>query len=355
MLLEQAELRSPKREEAYTSCGLLDRIRRLNICRDSRQLEKLMKGLFGGSDEGNLGLRDFLSPGMSLPADPFPCKQNNLILVVALKNLELVLRVVFASAFENSIAEFIKCLEGESRPLELVPSGFLLHAVETLLTQYFRRLRDPYTRSTTDRDLGSPTACASALQSKFKLLGEELSDSGSLSMAVARFTLRKGNQPTCWPTNPVSQEAVPARPHPSAPILVNSVCPFFFASQLKVDDIKTGHRPVAADPTACAHTQEGTWSIKTGNADNSEYLPTFHKGEMHTPDQREKERVRNAHPSICPRLHLEVRIPYVKTEYELHTGLCASTCTRTEVQGISERDERSRIRSPEERLRTAIV
>ena len=161
MLLEQAELRSPEREEGYISCGLLDRIRRLNICRDSRQLRKLMKGLFGGSDEGNLGLRDFLSPRMSIPADPFPCKQNNLILVVALKNLELVLRVVFASAFENSIAEFIKCLEGESRPLELVPSGFLLHAVETLLTQYFRRLRDPYTRSTTDLDLGSPTALSS--------------------------------------------------------------------------------------------------------------------------------------------------------------------------------------------------
>ena len=155
-----------------------------------------MKGLFGGSDEGNLGLRDFLSPRMSIPADPFRCKQNNLILVIALKNLGLVLRVVFASAFENSIAEFIKCLVGESRPLELVPSGFLLHAVETLLTQYFRRLRDPYTRSTTDWDLGSPTACASALQSKFKLLVEELSDPGSLSVAVARFTLRRGSQPT---------------------------------------------------------------------------------------------------------------------------------------------------------------
>ena len=75
MLLEQAELRSPEREEGYTSCGLLDRIRRLNICRDySRQLEKLMKGLFGGFDEGNLGLWDFLSLGTSLPADPFPCK-----------------------------------------------------------------------------------------------------------------------------------------------------------------------------------------------------------------------------------------------------------------------------------------
>ena len=76
MLLEQAELRSLEREEGYTSCGLLDRIRRLNICRDPRQLEKFMKGLFGGSDEGNLGLRDFLSPGMGLPADPFPCKQG---------------------------------------------------------------------------------------------------------------------------------------------------------------------------------------------------------------------------------------------------------------------------------------
>ena len=50
-----------------------------------------MEGLFGGSNEGNLGLREFLSPGMSLLADPFPCKQNNLTLVVALKNLELVL------------------------------------------------------------------------------------------------------------------------------------------------------------------------------------------------------------------------------------------------------------------------
>ena len=218
-------LRSSEREEGYTSCGLLDRIRRLNICRDARQLEKLMKGLFGGSDEGNLGLWDFLSLGTSLPADPFPCKQNNLILVVALKNLELVLRVVFASAFENSIAEFIKCLEGESRPLELVPSGFLLHVVETLLTQYFRRLRDPDTRSTTDRDLGSPTACASTLQSKFKLLVEELSDPGSLSVAVRDSRCEEvANRHAGQPTQSVSHEAVPARPRPSAPIPVDSVC-----------------------------------------------------------------------------------------------------------------------------------
>ena len=76
MLLEQAELRSPEREEGYISCGLLDRIRRLDICRDSRQLENLMKGLFGGSDEGNLGLRDFLSPGMRFPADLIPLQAD---------------------------------------------------------------------------------------------------------------------------------------------------------------------------------------------------------------------------------------------------------------------------------------
>ena len=39
---------------------------------------------------------------------------------------------------------------------------------------------------------------------------EELSDPGGLSVAVTRFTLRRGNQPTFWPTNPVSQEAAPA-------------------------------------------------------------------------------------------------------------------------------------------------
>ena len=78
-----------------------------------------MEGLFGGSNEGSLGLRDFLSLGMGPLADPFPCKQNNLTLVVALKNLELVLRAMFTSAFENSIAELINCLKGETRPLEL--------------------------------------------------------------------------------------------------------------------------------------------------------------------------------------------------------------------------------------------
>ena len=87
-----------------------------------------------------------------------------------------------------------------------------------------------------------PGKSHSALQSKFKLLVEELSDPESLSVAVARFTLRRGSQPTCWPINPVSQAAVPARPRPSSPIPVDSVCPFFFAGQLKVDDIKTGHR-----------------------------------------------------------------------------------------------------------------
>ena len=94
-----------------------------------------MKGLFGNSIEGNLGLKDFLCPGSIIPADLTPCQNNNLMLVVALKNLEIVLRITYASVFENSLREVVECLEGELRPLDLAPSGFLLYSVEV----FFRK------------------------------------------------------------------------------------------------------------------------------------------------------------------------------------------------------------------------
>lgn len=254
MLIEQYETRPADREEAYASCGLLDRIKTLSICRDSKQLEKLMKGLFGNSIEGNLGLKDFLCPGSIIPTDLTPCQNNNLMLVVALKNLEIVLRITFASVSENSLSEVVECLEGELRPLDLAPSGFLLYSVEVSLTQFFRKLREPIPKGSINTDLENPIACAKALKGTFKTLIEELSDHIRLNTAITRYTLLNGTKLSCWPSQRIETIAT------SLIKEVNnkgstSVCAFFFASQLNVEDTRSGKR-INCKHVNCSHTHQ---------------------------------------------------------------------------------------------------
>jgi hypothetical protein len=59
-------------------------------------------------------------------------------MVGALKNMQMVLQIVFSDAFENCLEALIDNLEGIYRPMELVAADFLKYMVEISVRRFFR-------------------------------------------------------------------------------------------------------------------------------------------------------------------------------------------------------------------------
>ena len=232
MIIEQHTTRLVDREPAFATCGLLDRIIQLKICGDVQLLGQLLKGHYGGSDLEALGLEDFLPGGVRLPGGIEPCLRQNHVMVMALRNLQLVLTVYFAAAFNGSLDPFINSLEGVDRPLELAPAGFLRRMVERTLTQYFRKLRTPSIQS----DLNGPTSCAAALTEAFRKLLEDSDSQSKLSEAIQRDHLVCLRESVVRGSKPPAVAAI-GREAPS-----RSVCPYHFAGELRLINAKAAQR-----------------------------------------------------------------------------------------------------------------
>ena len=89
------------------------------------------------------------------------------MLALALRNLEVVLTVYYSPAFIGSLAEFIDCLQGVQRPMDLAPSGYLGHAVHMVLSVFFRSLRSA---GVPERLARTPGECAKLLKADMAAL-----------------------------------------------------------------------------------------------------------------------------------------------------------------------------------------
>ena len=167
MVIDQSVRPASRRDPAFLTCGLLDRIEMLDFHSSHSKLDKLLRGEFEGSAGGALGLKDFLVKGVRLPAEEYPDTLNNNTLVAALLNLEMVLVVYYAQAFEGCLRPFIGCLQGVNRLMDLAPSGFLNYSVQSVLGDFFRTLRQP---GVLERNVRGPAACAALLQADMAAL-----------------------------------------------------------------------------------------------------------------------------------------------------------------------------------------
>ena len=233
IVVEQAMVSSGVRQAAFISCGLLDRIYLLGFQTDSARLRQLLTGQFGGSAVGALSIQDFLGKDVQLPREDFPDGESNRILATAIRNMEIVLAVYYSPAFIGSLAEFVECLQGVERPMDLAPSGFL--GVEMVLTKYFRTLRS---EALPERLARNPGECAGLLKkdmADFVLLA---SHQGTLSEAVARYNKysRHNGKKQIRPERRSDSPAV--KTEGEAPVL--GVCINFFGGQLKIENPRTG-------------------------------------------------------------------------------------------------------------------
>jgi hypothetical protein len=92
--------------------------------------------LLEGVGEETLTLEDFVT-GEKIANRAAVCPTGNSGMVGALKNIQMVLQIVFSDAFENCLEAFIDNLEGVYRPMELVSADFLKQMVEITIMRFF--------------------------------------------------------------------------------------------------------------------------------------------------------------------------------------------------------------------------
>ena len=192
VISEQSVSRASERDVGFECCSLLDRIWNLGFSSDMPLLKKLLTGDFGGSTADALNLQKFAGRSIKIPVEVTPCPNQNMALVTAFRNMDLVLSVFYGAAFRGTTTAFIDQLEGLQRPMELAPSGFLLHSVDIVLSKYFRALRMATTVANAGlRDISTPINCAARLSAVLQEFSSTIDTQEKLSEAMAWYQLRE--------------------------------------------------------------------------------------------------------------------------------------------------------------------
>ena len=66
---------------------------------------------------------------------------RNKNLIIALRNLGLLMEVYFSSLYKGVFSVSIEHLEGSGQPFELVSAGYLKYSIELVLRNFFRSVR----------------------------------------------------------------------------------------------------------------------------------------------------------------------------------------------------------------------
>jgi hypothetical protein len=130
-----------------------------------------------------------MSPRISNKATA--CPSNNIGMVGALENLQMVLQVIFSDDFAECSRDFINKLHGVERPMVLVPADLLRYSVEMALRKFFRIVRSVKGSSLPDGlSLRNPTLCVEYLKALFEKLATSLLDFPTMQQHDAYYRFR---------------------------------------------------------------------------------------------------------------------------------------------------------------------
>ncbi len=176
MLSEQGDTRTGNRHAAFTACGLISMVFKLEILHNTEKMKLLLTGavLLHESSSNTLTLDDFVT-GEKVANKPVVCPANNAGLIAVLRNFQTVMQIVFSDCFENCLSAFIKDLEGANRPMELVSADFLKFSVEQVLRDFFRVVRSVKSTAISAGSVSKPTECSQYLSDRFLELATNLS------------------------------------------------------------------------------------------------------------------------------------------------------------------------------------
>jgi hypothetical protein len=143
------------------------------------------------STEPTLTLEDFV-PSPQLSNKSTACPGNNIGMVSALENLQLVLQVVFSDEFAEYFPNFIDKLHGVTRPMFLVLADLLRHSVEMALRKFFRMVRSVKGSSLPDQlYLKIPVLCVDYLKTLFARIAVSLSHFPTMQQHNSYFRFRQ--------------------------------------------------------------------------------------------------------------------------------------------------------------------
>ena len=176
MVWEQGDTQSDDQHPAFTACGLISRVQSLLIFSNKEKMKLILIGsvLIEGAAEPTLKLEDFVTKE-PISNRAAPCANHNAGIVSALKNLAIVMHILFSDHFETCLGVFINHLEGAKRILELVPADFLRHSVELALRKFFRVVRSVKATAIVEMKFAKPEQCAAYLTWLFDRLADDLS------------------------------------------------------------------------------------------------------------------------------------------------------------------------------------
>ena len=219
--------------------------------------------LIEGHAEPTLTLEDFVTKE-PISNRAAPCANHNSGMVSALKNLAMVMHILFSDVFENSLATCICHLEGAKRIMEVVPADFLRHSVELVLRKFFRVVRSVKASAIVEMRVANPEKCSTYLTWLFDRLAEDLSNHPSMVKQEAYYRCRLARSPVTTGNANGKMEKPTVKfaektPEPKAP--PSKPCAGNLGSQLGA--VKKDGRPYACIHRAHCHFRHVTVTGKT--------------------------------------------------------------------------------------------
>jgi hypothetical protein len=160
MLCEQGDKRTDDTHVAFISCGLISRVHRLPFFTKTEKLKLfLVDSVLKQGSSDTLSLEDCVT-GEKITSKSTTFHSNNSGLVSALRNLQIMLQIVFSNFYEKCLNPSIEKLEGAVRPMELVPSDLLKHSIELTLRKTFRIIRSVKSAAMPETNVEGPGNCA---------------------------------------------------------------------------------------------------------------------------------------------------------------------------------------------------
>lgn len=240
MICEQADTQTEDQHPAFTACGLISRVQLLLLFSNKEKLKLLMIGsvLMEGSNEPTLTLEDFVTKDV-IENRAAPCPNHNTGIVAALKNLAIVIHVVFSDHFEKSLSVFINHLECAERIMELVPADFLRHSIELKLRGFFRVIRSSKAPAVVNK-IGTPEECATYLTWLFETLATDLSIHPKIVKQKAYYRCRMSRRNAAT----AAQRSKPQLEKSEKPIVK-------FAEKIREEKPETMRRPPGDAAESC--------------------------------------------------------------------------------------------------------
>ena len=191
MVCEQGDTQSEDRHMAFESCGLISRVQKLRLFQEKDKLKLLLTGsvLVECTTDPTLTLQDFAIEE-KISNKTTACPSNNIGIIQAIKNFQIVMQIIFSDAFAQCLSIFIDKLEGVSRPMEVVAADFLRYSIELTLRKFFRVVRSVKSTAFPDYSLHTPELCATFLTALFGKLVVDLSDPPTMMRQEAYYRFR---------------------------------------------------------------------------------------------------------------------------------------------------------------------